>query len=83
MPLAPNRRVTLPRGPLFVLLMLLSLNVNAQQAIQTTPDTPPADIRLPADDTNWIPNDLTQEVQTVRLELQARSPAGSLPHEWR
>ncbi|HWW98322.1 MAG TPA: MBL fold metallo-hydrolase, partial [Edaphobacter sp.] len=43
-------------------------------------------IKLPDDDSNWVPNrpdGLQQDVETVYLELTSHAPAGSVPHVWK
>jgi cyclase len=40
-------------------------------------------ISLPEFDRNWIPKDLSQDIEATFLEIRGRVPAGSLPHEWK
>ena len=40
-------------------------------------------ISLPEADRNWIPKDLSQDMEATYLEIRGRAPAGSLPHGWR
>jgi glyoxylase-like metal-dependent hydrolase (beta-lactamase superfamily II) len=40
-------------------------------------------VRLPEADRNWIPQDLSLDVEAAYNEITHHAPAGSLPHEWR
>jgi glyoxylase-like metal-dependent hydrolase (beta-lactamase superfamily II) len=40
-------------------------------------------IQLPSGDRNWIPKDISQDVQITYLEIAQHKPAGALPHEWK
>jgi glyoxylase-like metal-dependent hydrolase (beta-lactamase superfamily II) len=39
-------------------------------------------LRLPAEDANWVRDDMAQDVAIEYSELKAGKPAGSLPHLW-
>jgi glyoxylase-like metal-dependent hydrolase (beta-lactamase superfamily II) len=40
-------------------------------------------IQLPPRDANWIPKDLSQDIQIAYSEITRHKPAGALPHEWK
>jgi glyoxylase-like metal-dependent hydrolase (beta-lactamase superfamily II) len=40
-------------------------------------------IQLPPRDANWIPKDLSQDIQITYSEITQHAPAGALPHEWK
>ena len=40
-------------------------------------------ISLPEIDANWIPRDLTLDIEAVLTEIRGHAPAGSLPHVWK
>jgi glyoxylase-like metal-dependent hydrolase (beta-lactamase superfamily II) len=40
-------------------------------------------VTLPERDANWIPKDLTLDVEATTAEIEGKAPAGSLPHVWR
>jgi glyoxylase-like metal-dependent hydrolase (beta-lactamase superfamily II) len=40
-------------------------------------------IQLPPGDRNWIPKDISQDVQITYSEITQHKPAGALPHEWK
>jgi glyoxylase-like metal-dependent hydrolase (beta-lactamase superfamily II) len=39
-------------------------------------------LKLPQEDTNWVRDDMTQDIQIEYSEIRAGKPAGSLPHVW-
>jgi cyclase len=39
--------------------------------------------QLPATDANWVPKDLTLDVEAAASEILGKAPAGSLAHVWR
>jgi glyoxylase-like metal-dependent hydrolase (beta-lactamase superfamily II) len=39
-------------------------------------------LKLPAEDANWLRDDMTQDVQIEYSEIKAGKPAGALPHVW-
>ncbi|MGA2351100.1 MAG: MBL fold metallo-hydrolase [Terracidiphilus sp.] len=45
----------------------------------------PAEMRvqLPSRDANWVPKDLSMDVQATYAEITQHKPAGALPHEWK
>ena len=53
-----------------------------QQAGQGTP-LAKLSVHLPARDENWIPKDLSMDIEIVYTEISRHQPAGALPHEWR
>jgi glyoxylase-like metal-dependent hydrolase (beta-lactamase superfamily II) len=40
-------------------------------------------VTLPERDANWIPKDLTLDVEATTAEIEGKAPAGSLPHVWK
>jgi cyclase len=40
-------------------------------------------IQLPERDRNWVPRDLSQDVEVTYSEISSGKPAGALPHEWK
>jgi glyoxylase-like metal-dependent hydrolase (beta-lactamase superfamily II) len=40
-------------------------------------------IDLPAADANWVPKDLTLDVEATASEIVGKAPAGQLPHVWK
>jgi glyoxylase-like metal-dependent hydrolase (beta-lactamase superfamily II) len=40
-------------------------------------------VQLPEADANWVPKDLTLDVEATRAEIDGKAPAGSLPHVWK
>jgi len=40
-------------------------------------------IGLPEDDANWVPKDLSLDVEATASEIVGKAPAGGLPHVWR
>lgn len=40
-------------------------------------------IELPREDANWVPKDLSGDIEACYTEVQAHAPAGSVPHEWK
>jgi cyclase len=42
-----------------------------------------ATVQLPERDQNWVPKDLSQDVEVTYLEIAKGKPAGALPHEWK
>ena len=40
-------------------------------------------VLLPQRDANWVPADLTQDVEITYSEIAHHQPAGALPHTWR
>ena len=62
-------------------LVDLSSAVEAQERAGAMPTGD--SIHLPDADSNWIPKDLSQDVETTYREIHERAPAGSLPHEWK
>jgi len=42
-----------------------------------------APIKLPADDANWVRDDQGMTSGIIYREIEARKPAGSLPHTWK
>jgi glyoxylase-like metal-dependent hydrolase (beta-lactamase superfamily II) len=40
-------------------------------------------IALPERDANWIPKDLTLDVEATTSEIEGNAPAGALPHVWK
>jgi cyclase len=42
-----------------------------------------ASVKLPEEDKNWIPADLSWDVEATYNEISQGKPAGALPHEWK
>jgi cyclase len=42
-----------------------------------------ASVQLPERDRNWIPSDLSQDIEVTYSEIHQGKPAGALPHEWK
>jgi cyclase len=40
-------------------------------------------VALPERDANWIPKDLTLDVEATASEIEGKAPAGALPHVWK
>ena len=40
-------------------------------------------VELPATDANWVPKDLSLDIEATTAEIQGKAPAGSLPHVWK
>ena len=40
-------------------------------------------VTLPEADANWIPKDLTLDIEATTSEIEGKAPAGALPHVWR
>jgi cyclase len=40
-------------------------------------------ITLPDADANWVPKDLTLDVEATASEIVGKAPAGALPHVWK
>jgi cyclase len=41
------------------------------------------EMRVPDADSNWVPKDMTGDVEAVFREITEKKPMGALPHEWR
>jgi glyoxylase-like metal-dependent hydrolase (beta-lactamase superfamily II) len=61
------------------------LDLYSAVAAQAHEGKTPAEMRieLPTRDANWIPKDLSQDVQITYSEITQHKPAGALPHEWK
>jgi glyoxylase-like metal-dependent hydrolase (beta-lactamase superfamily II) len=61
------------------------LDLYSAVAAQAHEGKTPAEMRiqLPQRDANWIPKDLSQDVQITYSEITQHKPAGALPHEWK
>jgi hypothetical protein len=40
-------------------------------------------IQLPASDQNWVPKDLSFDLEATYTEVTHRQPAGAVPHGWK
>jgi cyclase len=40
-------------------------------------------VQLPERDKNWVPNDLSWDVEATYTEIIHHQPAGAVPHEWK
>ena len=40
-------------------------------------------VALPERDANWVPKDLTLDVEATESEIEGKAPAGALPHVWK
>jgi cyclase len=40
-------------------------------------------VKLPEADANWVPKDLTLDVESTASEIEGKAPAGALPHVWK
>ena len=54
-------------------------------AAEVAKGTPVAGIRvsLPETDSNWVPKDLTLDIESTASEVIGKAPAGGLPHVWK
>ena len=61
------------------------LDLYSAVAAQAHKGKTPAEInvQLSPRDANWIPKDLSQDVQITYSEITQHQPAGALPHEWK
>ncbi|MGA3160964.1 MAG: MBL fold metallo-hydrolase [Terracidiphilus sp.] len=61
------------------------LDLYSAVAAQAREGKSPAEMRiqLPPRDANWIPKDLSQDIQITYSEISQHKPAGALPHEWK
>jgi glyoxylase-like metal-dependent hydrolase (beta-lactamase superfamily II) len=64
---------------------LFLLDLYSAVAAQVHDGKTPSEMRiqLPPRDANWIPKDLSQDVQITYSEITQHKPAGALPHEWK
>jgi glyoxylase-like metal-dependent hydrolase (beta-lactamase superfamily II) len=40
-------------------------------------------VKLPEADANWVPKDLTLDIEATAAEIEGKAPAGALPHVWK
>ncbi len=54
-------------------------------AAEVAKGTPVAEMRmsLPEVDANWVPKDLTLDIEATAAEIVGKAPAGGLPHVWK
>ena len=61
------------------------VDLYAAVAAEVAKGTPVAEIKLtlPEADANWVPKDLTLDIEATAAEIEGKAPAGSLPHVWK
>jgi len=61
------------------------VDLYAAVAAEVAKGTPVAEIKLtlPEADANWVPKDLTLDIEATASEIVGKAPAGSLPHVWK
>ena len=61
------------------------VDLYATVAAEVSKGTSVADIKvsLPATDANWVPKDLTLDIEATAAEIVGKAPAGGLPHVWK
>ena len=76
-----------PRGDIGILegqrRFLIDLYVAVEAAVRAGKPMAQVTISLPEADRNWIPQDLSLDIEATYNEISRHAPAGSLPHEWK
>lgn len=62
---------------------LLDLYSAVQEQVKQGKTLAEISIQLPERDRNWIPKDLSWDVEATYSEIAGHKPAGALPHQWK
>jgi cyclase len=76
-----------PRGGIEILTgqrrFLIDLYAAVAAQVAQGKSAPEIKLSLPEADENWVPKDLTLDIEATASEIQGKAPAGALPHVWK